>query len=164
VRHVGAHDARKNVATLIAAWQRAFPAADVALAFTRAPAVLPPGAVVAEAPGDDALAALYRGAHLVAVPSLDEGFGLPLLEALACGAPAAASRVAALPEVGGEAVAWVDDPRSVEAWARVLERLVRDRDAAAELASRGPAQAAPFTWERCAGLVADALHAAAEER
>jgi alpha-1,3-rhamnosyl/mannosyltransferase len=164
VLHVGAHDARKNVATLIAAWQRAFPAADVALAFTRAPAELPAGAVVADAPDDDALAALYRGAHLVAVPSLDEGFGLPLLEALACGAPAAASRVAALPEVGGDAVAWIDDPRSVEAWAHVLEHLVRDRDAAAALASRGPARAAPFTWERCAALVADALHAAAGER
>jgi glycosyltransferase involved in cell wall biosynthesis len=164
VLHVGAHDARKNVDTLIAAWRRAFPAADVALAFTRAPAVLPAGAVVAEAPGDRELAALYRGAQLVAVPSLDEGFGLPLLEALACGAPALASRVAALPEVGGDAVAWIDDPRAVTTWAAELERLVRDRAAAAALAARGPAQAAPFTWERCAALVLDALHAAVAGR
>jgi glycosyltransferase involved in cell wall biosynthesis len=162
VLHVGAHDARKNVGTLIAAWQRAFPAAEVALAFTHAPAVLPPGAFVANAPGDAALAALYRGARLVAVPSLDEGFGLPLLEALACGAPAVASRVAALPEVGGDAVAWIDDPRSVADWAGTLQRLARDDVAAAELAARGPAQAAPFTWERCARLVLDALRAAAE--
>lgn len=161
VLHVGAHDARKNVGTLIDAWQRAFPGAGVALAFTQAPAVLPPGAFVANAPGDGALAALYRGARLVAVPSLDEGFGLPLLEALACGAPAVASHVAALPEVGGDAVAWIDEPRSVDAWAAALECLVRDDAAVAELAARGPAQAAPFTWERCAALVLDALRAAA---
>ena len=105
VLHVGAHDARKNTGTLIAAWQRAFPDASVALAFTRAPQTLPPGALVVDAPHDADLAALYRGAAAVAVPSLDEGFGLPLLEALACGAPAIASRVAALPEVGGDAVA-----------------------------------------------------------
>ncbi len=97
--HVGAHDPRKNVPTLIAAWQAAFPAAEVALAFTRKPDVLPPGAVVLDAPSDERLAEFYRGALMVAVPSLDEGFGLPLLEALGCGCAAIASRVAALPEV-----------------------------------------------------------------
>jgi glycosyltransferase involved in cell wall biosynthesis len=162
--HVGAHDVRKNTGTLIAAWQQAFPSADVALVFTRAPAVLPAGAVVAGAPADATLAALYRGAQLVAVPSLDEGFGLPLLEALACGVPVVASRVAALPEAGGDAVAWIDEPLAEGAWAHAIADLVRDRTRAAELAARGPAQAAPFTWERCAQLTLAVLHAAAADR
>jgi glycosyltransferase involved in cell wall biosynthesis len=159
VLHVGAHDMRKNVKALVTAWQAAFPTADVALAFTRKPEVLPPGAVVVDAPSDEDLAGFYRGALFVAVPSLDEGFGLPLLEALACGAPAIASRVAALPEVGGEAVEWIDDPDNIDAWAFTFRRLTRAPDALAALAARGPAQAAAFTWERCATLTLDALRA-----
>lgn len=157
VLHVGAHDMRKNVRTLVAAWQAAFPAAGVALAFTRKPETLPPGAVVVDAPSDAQLATFYRGALLVAVPSLDEGFGLPLLEALACGAPTVASRVAALPEVGGAAPAWIDDPHDVETWAVTFRELTRRPERLAALATRGPEQAAKFTWERCAGLTLDAL-------
>ncbi len=161
VLHVGAHDERKNVATLIAAWQAAFPQGDVALVFTRPPVQLPPYAVVATAPADADLAALYRGAAAVAVPSLDEGFGLPLLEALACGALVIASHAAALPEVGGHAAVWIDDPRSVTAWSAHLARALRDPAGAAEFAVRGPAQAAPFTWERCAALTLAVLREAA---
>jgi glycosyltransferase involved in cell wall biosynthesis len=157
VLHVGAHDMRKNVRTLVAAWQAAFPTADVALAFTRKPEILPPGAVVVDAPTDAQLAAFYRGALLVAVPSLDEGFGLPLLEAMACGAPTVASHVAALPEVGGDAPAWVDDPDDVDKWAFTFRGLTRQPEHLATLAARGPAQAAKFTWERCADLTLDAL-------
>ncbi len=161
VLHVGAHDMRKNVRTLIAAWQAAFPTADTALAFTRPPDVLPPGAVIVDAPRDEQLAKLYRGALFVAVPSLDEGFGLPLLEALACGAPAVASRVAALPEVGGDAVAWVDDPDDIDAWAFTFRRLTRRPEELGALAAGGPARAAAFTWERCAELTLGVLRAAA---
>ncbi len=157
VLHVGAHDMRKNVRTLVAAWQAAFPTADVALAFTRKPEILPPGAVVVDAPSDAQLAAFYRGALLVAIPSLDEGFGLPLLEAMACGAPAVASRVAALPEVGGDAPAWVDDPDDIDKWAFTFRGLTRAPELLATLAARGPAQAAKFTWERCADLTLAAL-------
>jgi glycosyltransferase involved in cell wall biosynthesis len=157
ILHVGAHDERKNVGTLVAAWQQAFPAAEVALVFTRAPAVVPAGAVVASAPSDEDLAALYRGARLVAVPSLDEGFGLPLLEALACAAPVVASRAAALPEAGDDAVAWIDEPRDVTRWASALERLVLESDETAALRARGPAQAAKFTWERTAARTLDVL-------
>lgn len=164
VLHVGAHDVRKNVRTLIAAWQAAFPTADVALAFTRPPELLPPGAVVVDAPADDQLAKLYRGALFVAVPSLDEGFGLPLLEALACGAPVVASQVAALPEVGGAATTWIANPDNIEEWAFTFRRLTRDPGAMAALAARGPAQAAAFTWERCAQLTLDVLRTAAEGR
>jgi glycosyltransferase involved in cell wall biosynthesis len=164
VLHVGAHDMRKNVRTLIAAWQAAFPTADVALAFTRKPDVLPPGAVVVDAPADEQLAKLYRGALFVAVPSLDEGFGLPLLEALACGAPAITSRVAALPEVGGDATAWIENPDDIDEWAFAFRRLTRAPAELAALAAGGPAQAAAFTWERCARLTLDAMRAVAEHR
>lgn len=161
VLHVGAHDMRKNVRTLVAAWQAAFPTADVALAFTRKPELLPPGAVVIEAPSDEDLARYYRGAMFVAVPSLDEGFGLPLLEAMACGAPAIASRVAALPEVGGDVPAWIGDPDDVDEWAFTFRRLTRAPDERAALGARGPAQAAAFTWDRCAQLTLDVFRNAA---
>jgi glycosyltransferase involved in cell wall biosynthesis len=161
VLHVGAHDMRKNVKTLVAAWQAAFPTADVALAFTRKPELLPPGAVVIDAPSDEDLARFYRGAMFVAVPSLDEGFGLPLLEAMACGTPVVATRVAALPEVGGDVPAWINDPDDVDEWAFTFRRLTRSPEELATLGARGPAQAAAFTWERCAQLTLDVLRNAA---
>ena len=149
VLHVGAHDERKNTSTLIAAHARAFPDGDVLLAFTRRPPELPPFGVVVPAADDAALVALYRGATLVAVPSTYEGFGLPLLEALACGAAVVASRASSLPEVGGEACAYVDNPHDVDGWATVLRSLLHDNERRAELAARGPVQAARFSWERC---------------
>jgi glycosyltransferase involved in cell wall biosynthesis len=152
VLHVGAHDERKNTATLIAAFARAFPAGDVALAFTRRPPAepaLPPGGVVIDAPDDATLAALYRGAALVALPSTYEGFGFPLLEAMACGAPVLAARAGSLPEVGGDAAAWVDDAHDADAWAHALRALLGDDDARAALSARGLARAATFSWERC---------------
>jgi glycosyltransferase involved in cell wall biosynthesis len=149
VLHVGAHDERKNTTTLIDAFARAFPAGDVALAFTRKPPTLPVGGVVIDAPDDAALTALYRGAALVALPSTYEGFGFPLLEAMACGAPVLAARAGALPEVGGDAAAWVDDAHDVGAWAAALRALLTDEYARTSLAVRGPARAATFSWERC---------------
>lgn len=152
VLHVGAHDERKNTATLIDAFARAFPAGDVALAFTRRPPAtpaLPAGGVVIDAPDDATLAALYRGAALVALPSTYEGFGFPLLEAMACGAPVLAARAGSLPEVGGDAAAWVDDAHDAGAWANALRELLADDAARAALSKLGLARAATFSWERC---------------
>jgi glycosyltransferase involved in cell wall biosynthesis len=149
VLHVGAHDERKNTSTLIEAFERAFPDGDVALAFTRTPPSLPRGGVVVDAHDDAALTALYRGAALVALPSYYEGFGFPLLEAMACGAPVLAARAGSLPEVGGDAAAWVDDARDAGAWADALRALMRDDAARAALAAGGPARAATFSWDRC---------------
>jgi alpha-1,3-rhamnosyl/mannosyltransferase len=158
VLHVGAHDERKNTATLIAGFTRAFgandvarasDASDVALAFTRTPPSLPPGGVVIDAPDDATLAALYRGAAVVALPSTYEGFGFPLLEAMACGAPVLAARAGSLPEVGGDAAAWVDDAHDPDAWANALRALLADDASRTALAVRGPARAAEFSWERC---------------
>ncbi|MBV8750697.1 MAG: glycosyltransferase family 4 protein [Candidatus Eremiobacteraeota bacterium] len=163
VLHVGAHDERKNTGTLIDAFAHAFPGGDVTLAFTRRPPALPAGAVVVEARDDAALAALYRGAALVAVPSTYEGFGFPLLEAMACGTPALAARAGALPEVGGDAAAWVDDARDAGAWADAMRALLADDAARAALAARGPARAATFSWERCTAETLDVLHAVATQ-
>jgi glycosyltransferase involved in cell wall biosynthesis len=149
VLHVGAHDERKNTRTLIDAFERAFPDGDVTLAFTRRPPALPRGAVVVDARDDAALVALYRGAALVAVPSTYEGFGFPLLEAMACGTPTLAARAGSLPEVGGDAAAWIDDAYDPVAWAGALRALLADDAARIALGARGPARAAAFSWERC---------------
>jgi glycosyltransferase involved in cell wall biosynthesis len=159
---VGAHDERKNTPTLIAAFARAFAAGEMTLVFTRTPAALPRDAIVVDARDDRTLGALYRAATLVAVPSLSEGFGLPLLEALACGAPAVASRTSALPEVGGDAAVWVDDPLDVAGWARALRDVAGDAALRAGLAAAGPVQAATFSWERCTAQTLDVLRDAAQ--
>ncbi len=158
---VGSHDVRKNTTTLGAAFERAFAPGTMTLAFTRAPVTLGRDAVVVDAPDDAALADLYRGATIVAVPSTMEGFGLPLLEALACGAPALASRTSALPEVGGDAAVWIDDPLDIAAWAAALARLARDARERARLARAGPRRARLFSWDRCAAETLAALITAA---
>jgi glycosyltransferase involved in cell wall biosynthesis len=105
---------------------------------------------------DDDLLALYRGARLLAFPSLYEGFGLPVLEAMQCGLPIVCSRASSLPEVAGDAALLVD-PHDVGGWATALESVYHDGALRAELAVRGQAQAATFTWERCARTVLAAI-------
>lgn len=107
---------------------------------------------------DGDLPALYSSANVVAVPSLYEGFGIPILEAMACGAPVLASTGGSLPEVAGDAAVLVA-PTDVEAMTEGLLRLSRDTDARAELAARGQARARQFTWEACARAHLDLYHA-----
>jgi glycosyltransferase involved in cell wall biosynthesis len=112
---------------------------------------------------DSDLPALYGGAAVVVLPSLDEGFGLPALEALACGAPVVASRRGALPEVVGEAGLLVD-PEDEAALVAALARVLGpgfDRDAQVR---RGLARAAGFTNGRTAGRVVDLIEATAGVR
>jgi len=100
---------------------------------------------------DDALLpALYNLAELFAFVSHYEGFGLPVLEALACGTPVVCARTASLPEVGGEAVLYVDDPQDPAAIAEALARGLEDESLREELRRAGPAQASRFTWEAAA--------------
>jgi len=113
---------------------------------------------------DDAdLPALYGGAALYVQPSLEEGFGLPALEAMACGAPVVASRRGALPEVVGDAGVLVD-AEDERALAASLARVLAAPDEAAALVRRGRARAAEFTAERTAGRVVDLLEATAAVR
>jgi len=95
------------------------------------------------------LAALYAGAALYVQPSLFEGFGLPPLEAMACGTPVLSSDGGALPEAVGDA-ALVLPPREPERWAEAIHALLGDEARRADLARRGLARARTFTWEKTA--------------
>ncbi len=95
------------------------------------------------------LPALYRGATLFAFPSFYEGFGLPVLEAMACGVPVVCSNGSSLPEVAGEAALLVD-PHDEQGLAEALRRVLEDEELRQEMVARGLEQAARFTWERAA--------------
>ena len=98
---------------------------------------------------DGDLPALYSGATAFAFPSLYEGFGLPVLEAMACGTPVLTSNVSAMTEVAGDAALLVD-PLDTGAIADALGRLLSDATLREELRARGLARAAEFSWERAA--------------
>ncbi len=98
---------------------------------------------------DATLGVLYRLATVFAFPSLYEGFGLPPLEAMACGTPVVTSRASALPEVVGDAAVLVD-PRSVEEIESGLLRVLADDALRADLSRRGRERARLFSWERAA--------------
>jgi glycosyltransferase involved in cell wall biosynthesis len=108
---------------------------------------------------DADLEGLYAAATCLAFPSLAEGFGLPVLEAMARGVPVACSGVSALPEVAGDA-ALLFDPRSVEAIAGAVGHLLADPALRARLAARGREQAARFSWEQAAAGTADSYRRA----
>ncbi len=97
------------------------------------------------------LAALYGGADALLYPSLMEGFGLPVLEAMSCGTPVLTSRTSSLPEAGGDAALYVD-PREPEEIAAGMRRLADDLALRRDLAARGLQRAAQFTWQRTAEL------------
>jgi len=97
----------------------------------------------------DDLAPFYRGAIALVMPSLDEGFGLPALEAMACGTPVITSNAPALVEVTGDAALHVD-ARDVDAIARAITSIANDASLRTQLASRGIERAREFTWRRCA--------------
>jgi glycosyltransferase involved in cell wall biosynthesis len=107
------------------------------------------------------LVALYNAADLFVYPSLFEGFGLPPLEALACGTPVIAANTAALPEVVGEAGVLVD-PREVDGLAGAMARVLGDGVLRARLRVQGPQRAARFSWDATARTIVDAYRRAAK--
>jgi glycosyltransferase involved in cell wall biosynthesis len=95
------------------------------------------------------LRALYRAARVVALPSLYEGFGLPGIEAMACGTPVVAARASCFPEVLGDAALLVD-PHDEGGWAEALARAAAAGPERDEMVSRGRAHAARYSWDRAA--------------
>ena len=98
---------------------------------------------------DDDLAALYNAAIALVYPSVYEGFGLPAVEAMACGCPVIAANSSSLPEVVGDAGLLVD-PYDVPSLAAAIDRVISDAALAADLRTRGLARAAQFSWPRSA--------------
>jgi glycosyltransferase involved in cell wall biosynthesis len=174
---LGTIEPRKNVAALIRGWSRAFadrpdaPALVIAggagwqddevVAATEAV----PGSLRLIRPGYlplEQLAGLLGGAMVVAYPSLGEGFGLPVLEGMACGAAVLTTRNLALAEVGGEAVAYTDvDADSI---GQALVELAENPDRRAELGRAGLARSGMFSWTACAQAHVRAYHLAIEHR
>jgi glycosyltransferase involved in cell wall biosynthesis len=105
---------------------------------------------------DADLPAVYAGAAVVAYPSLEEGFGLPVLEAMAAGAPVLTSNRSSLPEVGGDAACYVD-PTSIAAIRDGLAALLTDPGRRVAMAVAGRNRAAQFSWTATARATLDAL-------
>jgi len=110
---------------------------------------------------DDDLACLYSGCIALVFPSLYEGFGIPVLEAMACGAPVITSNTTALPEAAGDAALLVD-PEDTAAIAAAMRRVLDAPDLRAALRARGFAHARQFTWARTARATVEAYQAATE--
>jgi glycosyltransferase involved in cell wall biosynthesis len=105
---------------------------------------------------DEALAELYRRCAVFCYPSLGEGFGLPVLEAMAAGAAVITSRVSSLPEVGGDAVEYVE-PNETSSIASALNELLSDASRRDDLGRRAQERAGKFSWERFAEITLDTL-------
>jgi glycosyltransferase involved in cell wall biosynthesis len=94
---------------------------------------------------------LYRAADAVVFPSLYEGFGLPVVEAMCCGTPVACSNVSSMPEVAGDA-AILFDPANEESITRAIVEITTDPSVRDELAARGLVRSASYTWENTARI------------
>jgi glycosyltransferase involved in cell wall biosynthesis len=175
VLHVGAQRPHKNVAVLVEAIADV-PGARLVLVGTAdgrfadevTPAIDRCGVAdrVLRLPfvSEDLLGALYAQARLLAYPSLVEGFGLPMLEAMVAGTPVLAGDVPVLREVGGDAAVYAPVRRPA-AWAAAIERLRTDERLRSRLTAAGAARAAEFTWAAAAGrLVAACAYAAGTAR
>jgi glycosyltransferase involved in cell wall biosynthesis len=105
---------------------------------------------------DADLAVLIKGASLAVVPSLYEGFSLPMVEAMACGVPTVASRTSCLPEISGNALAYFD-PLSIEDMASCMHAVLCNSELSRCLRRKGIDRARGFTWERCASETLNVL-------
>lgn len=161
--NVGAVQERKNVRRLVEAFERlpsdlilvlagsaGYGAEAIAASIKTSPArdrIVQLGYVDAETK-----AKLYRTAHALAFPSLDEGFGIPILEAMSAGLPVLTSNCSSMPEVAGDAAVLVD-PGDAESIAAGLSRVIEDEELRSDLKKQGLARAGEFTWTRAAKAV-----------
>lgn len=183
VMHMSAYEPRKNFQGLIAAFATLPPtlrdAHQLVLVCklnetsrgeleraTQQAGLSPDDVVLTDFVSDDDLASLYASAKLFAFPSFHEGFGLPALEAMQCGAPVIGSSLSSMPEVIGREDA-LFDPYSTQDMARVLAKALGDEAFLADLRAHAVEQAAKFSWERTARsaiAAIEAAHAARGER
>lgn len=164
---VGSLDPRKNLERLLQAWMRLTEFRDLQLVIAGSWAnIFRPVAVgttrrrtklLGYVPDED-LPGLYSGATFFIMPSLYEGFGLTVLEAMACGTPVITSYSGALPEVVGDAAIQVD-PTSAEGMAEAMRTLLLDADLRLELKHKGLERAHQYSWERSAESVWEVLAA-----
>ena len=158
VFHLGSNDPRDNTAAAVEACRLAGARLLVAGGWSGE------GAEALGRVSDDELVELYRGASVFLDPTLYEGFGYGVLEAMACGAPVVASAVTSIPEVVGDA-ALLCDPRSPQELADAVRRVLEEPGLAESMRERGLAQAGRFTWsETGAGLSAALERALASPR
>jgi glycosyltransferase involved in cell wall biosynthesis len=155
---VGAIQARKNIARLVEAFETLDPEWRLVIAGSRGYGADQALRRIEESPCHDRirllgyisteeLAGWYARASLFVFPSLDEGFGMPVLEAMAAGVPVIASNRAAVPEVAGDAAILVD-PDDTEALSNFMQKLANNEELRSEMARRGRARAAGFSWHR----------------
>jgi glycosyltransferase involved in cell wall biosynthesis len=163
ILYVGTLEPRKNIPTLLRAFA-ALPQKDVGLVLVGGrgwlyhavestieelglyPRIIRPGYVA-----DDLLPLWYNAATVFAYPSLYEGFGMPLLEAMACGTPVVAADSTSLPEaVGRDGAGMLAPPQDVAAWTQALNTLLDDDEHRRDLSAQGSERAATFTWAETA--------------
>jgi glycosyltransferase involved in cell wall biosynthesis len=171
--YLGSVEPRKNLITLSAAWKRTeareegvklvvaggaarktvFNAANSGAEALRDPTIHYLGYVA-----DEHLPLLYEGAEAFVLPSLAEGFGLPVLEAMACGTPVICSDTTALPEITGGAARLVP-PLEVEAWTEAIDTVLSDLELRRRMSEAGMKRASRFSWTRTAEAVRSLLEA-----
>jgi glycosyltransferase involved in cell wall biosynthesis len=164
--YVGSHKPHKNLTRLLQAYAISGIGQDIRLVMTGAPSGdlkatmhelrLNGNVAFAGTANNEDLAQLYRGALGFVFPSLYEGFGLPPLEAMACGVPVLTSNVCSLPDVVGDAAVLVD-PLDVQAIAEGIRTLVQNSDLRAKLRQKGLQRAREFSWPETARKTGDVL-------
>jgi len=167
---VGSLEPRKNLARFLQAWQQVQPRLDgLSLVLVGAKSHVfrdiglaqpPAGVQLAGYLDDELLPAVYAGAEFFVYPSIYEGFGLPVIEAMASGVPVITSNVTSLPEVGGDAAMFVD-PLCVESIAAGIENMAQSEQLRSELSRQGIARAERFDWQRTADETWQVLESAA---
>lgn len=169
--YVGSVEPRKNLKTLVSAWKRTVAREEgVKLVIAGGAAredvfnAAESGAEVLIDPSiqrlgffsDEHLPLLYQGAEAFTLPSLAEGFGLPVLEAMACGTPVICSNTTAMPEIAGGA-AYLVPPLEIEAWTEAIDLVLSDPEARQRMSRDGLRRASDFSWSRTADIVRSML-------